>query len=562
MKTYTKILLCICLLAVVLPLSANTTYVVTNTGDNNGVNPAPHAATGTLRQAIVDSNADGGVQNIIAFDIPGTGPFVISVATQLPTITSNVDIDGFSQPGAMPNTNLPDQGGLNAQLMIEIDGGGTIGNGLYINGSNAAVTLSGLVIDGFATVAIDQASNGTLLVYGCFVGTQIDGTAFVSGFGNNGIAVRIDAGHANIGGVLPGQGNLISGDRAGGILLGPSVSAVIEGNLVGTDASGALPIGSGSSSNWPAIIVPGNVSGVRIGCGGTSCTAAGSPSRNVISGNHDFGIGIWNSFGTGSSGGLEIKGNFIGTDWSGTRPLPNGDAVAGCPAFCGGIQLQNTAAGPTTIIGGFDPGEGNLIAFNHGPGIIPVQNQAQQQFRQRSQRHPQQRERRHRYRSCRSNAQRCRRRRFGFQQCAELSGDSVSERVERKPDRDVRRRFDDNTFELSTTHRLLHRHRWRQRRVPRQRFISRNERAARAVGIVASAGRRAIAIRHRGDSHGCERLHERVFGRSRIRPNIRRRFRTLTRRDSACHMTMQNKGALRLAAAGGVPRLTYLSDIK
>ena len=33
-------------------------YTVTNTGDNNGVNPAPGAGTGTLRQAIVDANAN------------------------------------------------------------------------------------------------------------------------------------------------------------------------------------------------------------------------------------------------------------------------------------------------------------------------------------------------------------------------------------------------------------------------------------------------------------------------------------------------------------------------
>ena len=81
--------------------------MVSNTGDNGGANPAAHAGTGTLRQAIIDSNADGGAQNIIEFDIPGTGPFVITIATQLPIITSNVGIDGFSQSGTLANTNLP-----------------------------------------------------------------------------------------------------------------------------------------------------------------------------------------------------------------------------------------------------------------------------------------------------------------------------------------------------------------------------------------------------------------------------------------------------------------------
>ena len=368
------------LLFAVSPIATATMYTVTNTGDNGGVNPAAHAGTGTLRQAIIDSNSDGGTQNVIEFDIPGTGPFVITVVTPLPMITSNVGIDGFSQPGTLANTNLPDEGGLNSQLMIEIDGGETVGTGFYVNGSGTAASLAGLVIDGFTTAAIDEVGNGSLLVYGCFIGTHIDGTAFSPGFGNNGVGIRIDAGQANIGGVLPGQRNLISGDRAGGILVGAGTSVVVEGNLIGTDATGTLPIPSGSSSNWPAIVVAGNSAGIRVGCSGASCTESGSPSRNVISGNHNYGIGVWNVFGGANNGGLEIKGNFIGTDWSGTKPLPNGDAIAGCPTYCGGIQLQNTSAGPVTIIGGFDPGEGNLIAFNRGAGIFPVQNQPSNSF--------------------------------------------------------------------------------------------------------------------------------------------------------------------------------------
>src|SRR5262252_9108581 len=41
-----------------------TGFPVTNTGDNNGVNPAPNAGTGTLRQAIVDANANAGADTI------------------------------------------------------------------------------------------------------------------------------------------------------------------------------------------------------------------------------------------------------------------------------------------------------------------------------------------------------------------------------------------------------------------------------------------------------------------------------------------------------------------
>src|SRR6476646_8682136 len=77
---------------------ASTTFTVTNTGDNGGVNPAPGAGTGTLRQALVDANATAGTDTI-NFNIPGSGVHTISPAANLPQITSAVIIDGYSQPG-------------------------------------------------------------------------------------------------------------------------------------------------------------------------------------------------------------------------------------------------------------------------------------------------------------------------------------------------------------------------------------------------------------------------------------------------------------------------------
>ncbi len=58
--------------------------------------------------------------NTIDFAIPGTGPFVIKSFFQ--PFRQPVIIDGYSQPGAHPNTNgpgMPD----NAVIQIELDGG-------------------------------------------------------------------------------------------------------------------------------------------------------------------------------------------------------------------------------------------------------------------------------------------------------------------------------------------------------------------------------------------------------------------------------------------------------
>ena len=61
--------------------------------------------------------------------------------------------------------------------------------------------------------------------------------------------------------------------------------------------------------------------------------------------------------------GNRIQGNFIGTDMSGTGPLRNGvDGI---------IVNYNFSGRPSgdTMIGGPDPGAGNIIAFNGIHGV-------------------------------------------------------------------------------------------------------------------------------------------------------------------------------------------------
>ena len=67
-----------------------STLLVTSTADSG---------TGSLRQAILDSNAATAGANIIDFAIPGQGVQTIAPLSALPPITHAVLIDGFSQPG-------------------------------------------------------------------------------------------------------------------------------------------------------------------------------------------------------------------------------------------------------------------------------------------------------------------------------------------------------------------------------------------------------------------------------------------------------------------------------
>ena len=355
------------------------TFCVTSTGDNVGTDPAAGAGTGTLRQALVDSNAAGGA-NTIGFDIPGTGPQTITLASNLTTINSDpyattglvssLLVDGYSQPGSALNTNTPDDGGLNTKLMIEIVGSVYGFNYGCCTHPYLTVTLQGLATHGFYDGTLSGQGSGLTPkakwnLYGNFIGTGVDGAALPVKANGSGIGLQYD--DAQIGGTQAWQRNLISGNTYTAVSGGsPGDSIVVEGNLIGTDITGTKPIPNGYGVEPAA-----NSAGIRVGCTGAGCTAAGHPSRNVISGN-SLGMDISGS----GTGGLQVKGNYIGTDWSGTQPLPNGP----CDIYvCGGIWVQLSGA-PTAIIGGFGAGEGNVIAYNNGPGILSPDARVEESF--------------------------------------------------------------------------------------------------------------------------------------------------------------------------------------
>jgi len=76
--------------------------------------------------------------------------------------------------------------------------------------------------------------------------------------------------------------------------------------------------------------------------------------RNVISGNAMAGVFIKNP----GTAGNQVLGNYIGTDVTGSRAVPNAmDGVAICFAASG------------NIVGGEAPGEGNLISGNSRTGV-------------------------------------------------------------------------------------------------------------------------------------------------------------------------------------------------
>ncbi len=102
-----------------------------------------------------------------------------------------------------------------------------------------------------------------------YIGTNASGTAAIAGQGM-GIVVGDHAHGTIVGGDLPGQGNLISGNVGTGVMVGfePNVGpqdVVVAGNLIGTDASGNSALGNGGSG----VHIASTTTNARIG-GSTS----------------------------------------------------------------------------------------------------------------------------------------------------------------------------------------------------------------------------------------------------------------------------------------------------
>ena len=302
-------------------------FTVTDTADSG---------PGSLRQAILDSNAVSG-GNTIDFDVPASGVQTIALSSGLPTITTAVLIDGYSQPGASPNTQPQSD---NAILQILLDGYAT-GNadGLMIGAPS--VTVRGLVIDGFGNGIHLLGSAGQDDVAGNFIGVDASGIEAQSDDEYGVFADQV--GQSTIGGTTPADRNIISGCSDGVNASGAGSSGnVIQGNFIGLDASGSAALG-----NFFGIDLESN-SGNTIG--GTSLGAG-----NVLSGSSYCGL-----FGEGSSDNV-IQGNFIGTDSTGTASVEN--------YYLGGIELYS---GSGNTIGGTSLGAGNVISGNGSNGVTIV----------------------------------------------------------------------------------------------------------------------------------------------------------------------------------------------
>ncbi|MEQ9104334.1 MAG: right-handed parallel beta-helix repeat-containing protein [Rhodothermales bacterium] len=302
------------------------------------VNNANDSGPGSLRQAILNANANADV-NTITFAIPGTGPHEILVTSgDLPTISQPVIIDGFTQEGSSPNTSTFDQGS-NAVHAVVVNGQHAVNNGFDVSTATPS-TIRGLSITGFLTRTVNLRGNGGHQVMGNYIVTpasSADSWGIWMSSSNNRIGSPAAADLNVIGGYSGNQITIQGSNLTGNI---------IEYNYIGVDADGVTSIA-------PTTSVVGGNAGAAISM---DATTTGNIFRNNVASGVLSGPAI-------NVGGFEneVRNNIIGAGADGTTAVPNRS----------GIQLSYNGA--TNVSSGAIV-DGNVVVNSVNEGITARAN--------------------------------------------------------------------------------------------------------------------------------------------------------------------------------------------
>ncbi|MET3611273.1 gliding motility-associated-like protein [Mucilaginibacter rubeus] len=360
-------------------VASGATFIVTSNADTG---------PGTLREALTNAAANGtATPDIIQFKLPGTlvSDRTIRLKSQLPAVTSNLVIDGTSQPGIAFGVS-------DARVIIEPETSPAYFNCLFINGdinsggaTAKSIGIYGLYIRNFARITSfanpDLGQGSGIVIQGdasaIIIGApgkgnvicgNINGIVNNSYYYNNGLADiliqsniigLLDDGYtaasningvnlvlsktATIGGTAANMGNVISANvtniniiRGYNFNVTPSV-VDIQNNKIGTDYTGKKDFKNILLFQQSAFI---KAYGINV----TTDYTTVNINANIISGQRYCGIYIERAT-------FNITGNKIGTDITGTANLGNGEGIRA------GESSSGTIGGPLAT-------DKNYIGYN------------------------------------------------------------------------------------------------------------------------------------------------------------------------------------------------------
>lgn len=337
-------------------------YIGTNAA---GTAALPNGNAGIFVEAGAKNNLIGGTtataRNVISGN-GGTGIVFFDAGTNGNKVQGNYIGTNAAGSAALPNhadgVSVLIRSGTSGPKNTVIGGlssapGTAPGNVISSNDSNE-VTLSG-------------AGTDNTVIQGNLIGTNASGTAALKAVGNTSSGVRISNGArgTTVGGTMAKARNVISGNGGGVVIEGTgptdnlTVSHLVQGNYIGTNISGNAAIGN--SVGVQILAAKNNTIG-----GAT--TILGQSPGNVIAGNRDFQVRILIDGASNNT----VQGNLIGTNKDGNAVLGAADTgvrldIGAKGNFIGGAtaNLRNVISGNNTGVIMVDAGtESNVVRGN------------------------------------------------------------------------------------------------------------------------------------------------------------------------------------------------------
>ena len=301
---------------------------------------------------MINSKNNRVIGNYVGTDLTGTKMFGNNGTGVIIKIGSQNIIGGTSETD---RNVISGNGRTEVSLMAQSNANTVIGNYIGTDASGEAslgnVALAGVSIEVGSfnniverNVISNENQFGVIIsdwgswynqVIGNYIGLDATGTVSL---GTTGAGIGVGASYNKIGGTTPEERNIISGNSGYGVKVGwqSTSDVLVIGNYIGTDVSGTKSIANGI--------------GVSVEEGTRHSFVGGNTSseQNLISGNNQDGVTVQ---GMGTDYNF-VTGNDIGTDVSGTNPLPN-DGY--------GVSIKG---------GDYNFIQKNLIAHNQQRGII------------------------------------------------------------------------------------------------------------------------------------------------------------------------------------------------
>lgn len=329
----------------------NPANVISTNGQFGVQITGPNASNNSVIGNFIGTDNSGAASRGNGFDgvsiVDGSNNTIGGPASGERNVISGNERHGVAISGDSATLNLVrgnkigvDVGGM-TQLGNGSDGvnisGGAHDNTIGGSASSDRNQISSNVSQGVHLSGEETANN---LIRANYIGVDSAGAAQLSN-GQNGIFID-DASNNVIGGFLPAEGNLISGNTDNGVLISgqDSTGNILLNNLIGVTANGNAALGNVND-------------GVQITINARLNQIGAPNAGNVCSANGQMGVEI-----SAAANFNAVLGNAIGTNLARTAALPN----------VVGVLVQGGAQ--SNYVGGDLSGQANVISGNDFDGVL------------------------------------------------------------------------------------------------------------------------------------------------------------------------------------------------